>query len=87
MRRVPRASSRQTELKRAIGLPAGSRTGPVECAGVPSASTTTCSGAHENGASFASKKRFQAVATAGLPFSTFAPKNTACSDRCFVNAA
>jgi len=46
MRQLFGASRRQTELKRAIGLPDGSRTGPVECASSPSAATTTRSGSH-----------------------------------------
>ena len=58
-RQTPGASWRQTELKRETGSPAGSRTGPLECASVPSPSTSTRSGAQENGAFSASKKRRQ----------------------------
>ena len=79
---MPGASSRHTELKRAMGWPAGLRTGPLDKASVPSVSTSTWSGCHENGAAGTSKKCLQPSATAALPFNTFAPlKNTACADR------
>src|SRR5207244_3250429 len=51
MRHTPGDSCRHTELKRETSLPARSRTGPLLCASVPEASTSTSSGSHENGAS------------------------------------
>ena len=59
-------SSRQIELKRATVLPDGSRTGPVLRASVPEASTSTWSGAQENGASLAVKNPAQPSIDLGL---------------------
>ena len=88
MRQVLGASMRQIEEKRANGLPSGLSTGPVLSARVPEASTSTRSGAHENGAAGFSKKRFQYVVTCSLPRSGSDPETkTASSEMKAVNAA
>src|SRR5690606_36806741 len=56
---LPSALRRQVERNSAIGLPSGSKTGPLVWASSPLGSTTTMSGRQEKGASGLSKKRFQ----------------------------
>src|SRR6266487_586318 len=55
----PSASRRQIELNVPICRPPGSRTGPLLRARVPESSTSTRSGAHENGGLGPSKNGFQ----------------------------
>src|SRR5664280_2142920 len=69
----PSASRRHTELKVPVRLPEGSRTGPEDIASVPESSTSTVSGAQENGAAAPSKNAFQRSATRVAPRVTRAP--------------
>ena len=64
---LPSGSRRQTELKVPVRLPDGSRTGPEDMARVPESSTSTVSGAQENGACAPSKKAFHRSATCLAP--------------------
>ena len=54
IRHWPSFSRRQTELNVPTRLPAGSKTGPLLKASSPESSTSTLSGAHENGAALPS---------------------------------
>jgi hypothetical protein len=64
---LPSASRRHTELNVPVRFPEASRTGPDDIASVPESSTSTNSGAHENGACAPSKKPFHRSATSFAP--------------------
>jgi hypothetical protein len=66
-------------LKRAVTSPLGFRTGPVDSASWPEASTSTWSGSHEKGAFGPSKKAFQPSITAALPRNTLRPPKNSVS--------
>jgi hypothetical protein len=87
-RHAPGASRRQTELKRPVTLPSGSRTSPVPGADVPDSRTSTRSGSHENGAAWSWKNRDHPAITSFLPRRTpLLPKQIASSETWLANAA